>query len=160
GHNRYAVYFADDAQPMAIRVKVTAENGGTQEYTLVMAKEAAAEAGKQLLAELEQEADREAAGKVVEAIDAIGTVTTESEQAIRDARAAYDALTDAQKALVSNYKTLTDAEAALARLKSEEAAGIPATGGSSPVFAALMTGLFGLASAAVSFRKKQQTGSR
>ena len=44
-------------------------------------------------------------------IDAIGTVTTSSGTAITAARNAYDALTDEQKALVSNYQALLDAEA-------------------------------------------------
>ena len=55
-------------------------------------------------------------------IDAIGTVTLESEEAIKDARTAYDSLTDAQKGLVTNYKVLTDAEAALKQLKDDKAA--------------------------------------
>ena len=45
-------------------------------------------------------------------IDAIGTVTIESGEAIGAARTAYNNLTDAQKELVSNYSTLTGAEAA------------------------------------------------
>ena len=44
-------------------------------------------------------------------IDAIGSVTTSSGTAITAARNAYDALTDEQKALVSNYQALLDAEA-------------------------------------------------
>ena len=44
-------------------------------------------------------------------IDAIGSVTISSGTAITAARNAYDALTDEQKALVSNYQALLDAEA-------------------------------------------------
>ena len=55
-------------------------------------------------------------------IDAIGTVTLESGEAIKDARTAYDSLTDTQKGLVTNYKVLTDAEAALKQLKDDKAA--------------------------------------
>ena len=58
----------------------------------------------------------------IDLIDAIGTVTLESEEAIKDARTAYDSLTDAQKGLVTNYKVLTDAEAALKQLKDDKAA--------------------------------------
>lgn len=54
--------------------------------------------------------------KVESLIDAIGTVTESSGSKIEAARKAYDALTDAQKALVGNYKTLTDAELAYAKL--------------------------------------------
>ena len=51
-------------------------------------------------------------------IDAIGTVEyTDASKALIDAaREAYDALTDAQKDLVTNYTTLTDAEAMYAAL--------------------------------------------
>ena len=52
-------------------------------------------------------------------IDAIGEVTAESGDAIDAARKAYDALTDGQKALVSNYETLTAAEEAYAALDEE-----------------------------------------
>ncbi|MBQ8144957.1 MAG: S-layer homology domain-containing protein [Butyricicoccus sp.] len=63
-------------------------------------------------------ADQIAADAVEAKIAAIGAVTLESETAIDEARAAYDALTDAQKALVENYETLTAAESALAALKA------------------------------------------
>ena len=49
--------------------------------------------------------------EVMDVIDAIGSVTTSSGTAITAARNAYDALTDEQKALVSNYQALLDAEA-------------------------------------------------
>lgn len=55
------------------------------------------------------------------AIDAIGEVTLTSGDAIAAARAAYDALTDSQKAEVSNYNTLLAAEARLAELKDAAA---------------------------------------
>lgn len=51
-------------------------------------------------------------------IDAIGeTVTLDSEEVITIARNAYDALTDAQKALVTNYEALIAAEASLKALQ-------------------------------------------
>lgn len=50
-------------------------------------------------------------------IDAIGTVSRNSADAITAARTAYDALSDEQKALVSNYEVLTAAEAMLAALE-------------------------------------------
>ena len=58
---------------------------------------------------------------VIEKIDAIGEVTLESEEAIAAARAAYEALTEAQKAQVTNYDKLTAAEARLADLKAAKA---------------------------------------
>ena len=56
--------------------------------------------------------DNDAANTVKEKIAAIGTVeyTTESKGKIDEAREAYDALTADQKALVTNYGTLTSAE--------------------------------------------------
>lgn len=58
---------------------------------------------------------------VEKAIDAIGEVTLTSGDAIAAARSAYDALTDSQKAEVSNYDTLLAAEARLAELKDAAA---------------------------------------
>jgi hypothetical protein len=66
-------------------------------------------------------ADREAADAVEAKIDAIGSVeyTDACKAKIDEARDAYDALTDAQKALVENYDELEGAEAAYAYLKAE-----------------------------------------
>ena len=62
------------------------------------------------------EIDAAAAKGAENLINAIGEVTLQSETAINAARAAYDALTDTQKALVTNNETLTAAEARLAEL--------------------------------------------
>lgn len=59
---------------------------------------------------LTDKADKEKADGVVALIDAIGTVTAESGEKIEKAREAYDALTDAQKTMVSNISVLTKAE--------------------------------------------------
>ncbi len=64
--------------------------------------------------------DAQKAQQVQDQIAAIGTVTLDSENAIKAARAAYDALTDAQKELVNNLSVLTDAETKLAQLKKEK----------------------------------------
>lgn len=72
-----------------------------------------------------QQGDQEAAQAVIEKINAIGTVTLESEAAINEARTAYDKLTASQKALVTNYAVLTNAEstyAALIKQQADEAA--------------------------------------
>ncbi len=68
--------------------------------------------------------DETTANKVIKAIDTIGTVeyTPSCKAKIVAARKAYDALTDAQKALVTNYATLTKAEADYAKLDTEGAA--------------------------------------
>lgn len=65
--------------------------------------------------------DEATASAVEEKITAIGDVTLEKESVIAAARAAYDALTDTQKALVENYAVLTAAETALAELKAAAA---------------------------------------
>ena len=58
---------------------------------------------------------------VEELIDAIGEVTLDSKSAIEEARAAYDALSDAQKKLVENYDDLLNAESRYeALLKAEK----------------------------------------
>ncbi|MFR9180956.1 MAG: fibronectin type III domain-containing protein [Dorea sp.] len=65
-------------------------------------------------------ADLKAADQVSKNITNIGTVTLESEDAIKEARTAYDALTDAQKELVSNKDVLEKAEKDLADLKAAD----------------------------------------
>ena len=62
------------------------------------------------------EADRKAAAAVSSLIDGIGTVSKDSGSKINAARAAYENLTDTQKALVSNYHVLVAAETAFAKL--------------------------------------------
>ena len=64
--------------------------------------------------------DKKAADAVEVMISAIGTVTAESKGAIEEARAAYDALTDEQKALVENYEILTSAETEFNELSTEK----------------------------------------
>ena len=66
--------------------------------------------------------DAAAAKAVDDLIDAIGEVTLESGDAIKAARAAYDALTDTQKELVKNYEKLTAAEEAYTALVDAAAA--------------------------------------
>ncbi len=65
--------------------------------------------------------DAAKAKNVTDLIDSIDkTVTKNSKDAIEKARAAYDKLTAEQRALVTNYEKLTDAEKALARLTATE----------------------------------------
>ena len=80
-----------------------------------------------------------AAAAVIELIDAIGDVTTESSDAIAAARAAYNALLESDPeaaALVTNADTLTEAEETYAALTAEDdtdggTSGGGTTGGSS-----------------------------
>lgn len=64
-------------------------------------------------------ANQKAAKAVSDLIDAIGAVTADSGDAIERARAAYDALTDGQKALVENYDDLLAAERKYAALTGQ-----------------------------------------
>ena len=83
----------------------------------------AKEAYEALKEAADQEAiDQAAADAVIAKITAIGTVTLNSKSAIEAAEAAYDALTDAQKDLVTNYATLTAARADYDRLVAEKEA--------------------------------------
>ncbi len=79
-------------------------------------------AAEQKYQELKDAADKEAADKaaakaVDDKIGAIGEVTLESGNDIEAARAAYDALTDDQKAYVTKYQVLEAAEKTLADFK-------------------------------------------
>ena len=70
----------------------------------------------------EIEADNKAAAQpVIDKIAALGTITLQSENSIKDARAAYDALTAAQQQYVTNYSVLQNAETTLNQLKDNAA---------------------------------------
>ena len=62
--------------------------------------------------------DQTAADAVIKLINAIGTVSENSGSAISAARSGYDALTDTQKKLVTNYNKLTQAEQVFSSLPS------------------------------------------
>lgn len=126
GHDRYAVYFGDDTKAMAVRIVVTAEDGTSASYVLVMSKEGAAGDGAALLEQIKAAdklaSDQAAAQAVMDLIGAIGEVTLDSADAIEAARTAYDALTKEQKSLVTNYDVLVAAEARLEEVKDEATA--------------------------------------
>lgn len=63
--------------------------------------------------------DQQAADAVADQIDALFPITLDSAEAITVTRAAYDALSDAQKALVSNETALSNGEAELAQLQAQ-----------------------------------------
>ena len=95
---------------------------------------AALKAAEDALAKLEAaEADKAAAAKVTEAINALPAadkITLENKEAVVAARAAYDALTEAQQALVSKeaQDKLTACEARIAELeKPDEPVELPFT---------------------------------
>ena len=95
-----------------IRISVDAMSGFDQDALLVFDWDKAEEVEVQA-------ADKVAAKAVDDQIAAIGKVTLESEKAIKEARASYDALTAVQKKLVNNLETLEKAEATLKELKGE-----------------------------------------
>ena len=64
---------------------------------------------------------QEAINNVKDLINAIGTVTLDSKDKIDTARSAYNALDDSDKDAITNYSTLTDAEARYAELLTKKA---------------------------------------
>ena len=90
----------------------------TEEQQALVENAADLERAEEALAAAKEQAAIDA---VREKIAAIGEVTLDSADAISGARAAYEALTDEQKALVENYDTLTAAEAALEELQKAAA---------------------------------------
>ena len=89
---------------------------------LVTNEKTLADAEKKIADLKAEEADKAAAKVVIDQIAALGDITLDKEDAVKAARAAYDALTDAQKTLVTNEKTLADAEKKIADLKADKAA--------------------------------------
>ena len=71
--------------------------------------------------ELKNQMDAAAAASVSSAITAIGEVTLDKRGVVEAARAAYNTLTEDQKALVTNYTDLTAAENRIAELVQEAA---------------------------------------
>ena len=125
GHDRYAVYFVDGNKPMAVRIEVTSENGEVDNYYLVISKASSADDAQTLLNKIKADneaADKAAADAVSGKISAIGAVTPDSQTAVEETRAAYNALTVTQRKLVTNLNVLTDAEAALKTLMDQAAA--------------------------------------
>ena len=78
-----------------------------------------------LEAEAKDKADREAAAQVDEMIERLFPVTRYSGPAIRMARAAYEALTEDQKALVTRYSDLVRAEKEYAEFRRSPRLGPP-----------------------------------
>lgn len=70
-------------------------------------------------------AEYSAATNAVALIDAIGRVTPDSKAAIEAARAAYDAVPESAKSYVTNYETLTAAEATFKAIEDNAATRVP-----------------------------------
>ena len=96
----------------------TSEKEGVRTYTCTVCRAVRTEAIDKLTGSGDGKTDQAAADAVIEKINGIGTVTKNSKSAIEAARRAYDALSEDQKALIpaGAVKTLTDAEAAYAKM--------------------------------------------
>ncbi|MBR4742805.1 MAG: DUF4430 domain-containing protein, partial [Oscillospiraceae bacterium] len=78
-------------------------------------------AAEQTLKDLKKQADAKAAEEVIRAIGGIPSPVSEDDaEKVKAAREAYNALTDDQKALVTNYDRLTAAEKQLAEAEASE----------------------------------------
>ena len=93
----------------------------TADELMEMLKDRTDPVGKGLYEALKAQKDQAAADAVIAKIDAIGEVTLDSKSAIDEARKAYDKLTAAQQARVSNYAALTAAETTYAKLVQDKA---------------------------------------
>ena len=98
-----------------VTTQPTTGKEGVKTFTCTVCKETKTETIDKLG---EDQKDQSAANEAINLINGIGTVTKNSKDKINAARKAYDGLTEDQKKLVpdSVLKTLTDAEAAYAKL--------------------------------------------
>ena len=94
----------------------SAYNALPQEKRTLVSNADVLEADEALLAASQQKVQN-----VIDAIDGIGRVTLRSGEKIKAARSAYDKLSEAEKAAVSNAETLTEAEATLQKLQDAAA---------------------------------------
>ncbi|MCM3625609.1 sugar-binding domain protein [Brevibacillus borstelensis] len=106
----------------AVKAARTAYDALTDAQKALVTKLADLEAAEKKIAELKNgQTDAKAAQKVDEAIanlPAVADLKVTDEDAVKAARTAYDALTDAQKALVTKLADLEAAEAKIAELKN------------------------------------------
>ncbi|MBO5518329.1 MAG: S-layer homology domain-containing protein [Firmicutes bacterium] len=100
----------------AVESARAAYNALTDDQKALVTNEDALKVAEAKIAQLK--ADTPKAQAVEKQIAAIGEITKYKEEEIQAARAAYDALTDSQKALVGNLAVLEAAEKALEDLKS------------------------------------------
>ena len=106
----------------AIENARTAFNALTDEQKEMVTNLSVLENAESTYAQLKTDAaNKSAAQNVDDLIDAIGTVSLTSENAIASARGAYNALTETQKGLVTKYSVLVAAENTFNQLKIEAA---------------------------------------
>ena len=124
-------------------------------YELLTEEQKPAVKNYQKLLDTEEAFDKLKAEEAEKLIDEIGKVNKDSEDKIKDARAAYDKLTENQKKLVSSdsVKKLEDAEAAYAKLVRENG---PKTGDSMSVVIYALLLVAAAATGTVVYRKKKK----
>ena len=103
-----------DAFKDCVKLRKAAFAGDAEAFALLQIGE-----GNEHLTNVLRAPEDAAVRNAIALIDAIGAVSEDSGEAISAAEAAYEALTDAQKAQVSNYDLLTDAMAAYMALTAE-----------------------------------------
>lgn len=110
------LYLPESAMQQYCICSVVGDNDGTLYYKN--------DSGYVFAVSLTEEADNsiKAVNEAKSKIAAIGNVTLASAADIESARAAYNALSDEEKALVTNAQDLTEAETKLEELKKENAA--------------------------------------
>ena len=128
------VKLSDEADINAVRYLYNDLSGRVQKLLNISNLTAA----EKKIAELKEQA---IAAEVDALIAAIGTVTLDSEEAIKAARVAYEELTENQKSYVTKLSVLTAAEARLEELKN------PKTGDTVPVMA--LAGILAVSAVAV-----------
>ena len=94
-------------------------------------------------------ADKAAVETTINAIDAIGEVTKDSKEAIENAEALYNALSDELKAKVTNYETLTAARATFDKLNKKGCSGAIAS-------VSLVATMVALSGMILSFKKRKE----
>lgn len=113
----YGEYDYIQAGNQVYKAETSEINGDVISYAVVTVK--AGETVNAKVVDEETAATVNAANEVMGKIDEIGDVTLESETTIKEARTAYDALSDEAKALVENVSVLKAAEAKLEALKKD-----------------------------------------
>lgn len=119
--NSDSVSLSDADKVQAARNAYNALDASQQKYITNLDKLTADE-GKiaELKVQAQKDADAQAAAKVVDAINNIpSNISLDSNSAVSSAEAAYNALTPAEKALVSNYDKLQSAQATVKQLNNK-----------------------------------------
>ncbi|AGK95355.1 purple acid phosphatase family protein [Clostridium pasteurianum] len=123
--NADSISLNDADKVQAARNAYNALDASQQKFTTNLDKLTADESKiAQLQAAAKQQADKQAADAVIAAINAIpDNIVLDANKKVSDADAAYNALTPAQKALVTNYSKLDSAKKDVAKLQQSTSNG-------------------------------------